>query len=90
MAIYLLCRKNNDWPELARLFCENVICKRGIPDNIVTDRGTQFTSQFGTRVCSQLSTDHQLSTAFHPQTDGQTECQNQTMEQYLRAFCNYE
>jgi hypothetical protein len=90
MAIYLPCRKDIDSPELARLFFEHVICKRGVPDNIVTDRGTQFTSRFWTRVCSHLSTDHRLSTAFHPQTDGQTERQNQTMEQYLRAFCNYE
>ena len=90
MAIYLPCRKDIDSPELARLFFEHVICKRGVHDNIVTDRGTQFTSRFWTRVCSHLSTDHRLSTAFHPQTDGQTERQNQTMEQYLRAFCNYE
>jgi len=90
MAIYLPCRKDIDSPELARLFFEHVICKRGVPDNIVTDRGTQFTCRFWTRVCSHLSTDHRLSTAFHPQTDGQTERQNQTMEQYLRAFCNYE
>jgi hypothetical protein len=90
MAIYLLCRKDIDSPELARLCFEHVICKRGVPDNIVTDRGTQFTSRFWTRVCSHFSTDHRLSTAFHPQTDGQTESQNQTMEQYLQAFCNYE
>jgi len=90
MAIYLPCRKDIDSPELARLSFEHVICKRGIPDNIVTDYGTQFTSQFWTRVCSHLSTDHQHSTAIHPQTDGQTDRHNQTMVQYLRAFCNYE
>jgi len=44
MAIYSLCRNDIDSPELARLFFEHVICKRGVPDNIVTDRGTQFTS----------------------------------------------
>ena len=46
MAIYLPCRKDIDSPELARLFFEHVICKCGVPDNIVTDRGTQFTSRF--------------------------------------------
>jgi len=90
MATYLPCRKDIDSPELARMFFDQVICKRGIVDNIVTDRGKEFTSRFWNRVCSLLCINHRLSTAFHPQTDGQTERQNQTMEQYLRAFCNYE
>jgi len=90
MAIYLPCRKDIDSPELARMFFEHVICKHGVPDNIITDCGTQFTSRFWARVCSHLSINHRLSTAFHPQTDGQTERQNQTMERHLRAFCNYE
>jgi hypothetical protein len=90
MAIYLPCRKDVDSPELARMFFEEVICKHGVPDNIVTDRGSQFTSRFWNRVCPHLSIDHRLSTSFHPQTDGQTERQNQTMEQYLRAFATYE
>ena len=90
MAIYLPCRKDIDSPEVAWLSFEHVICKRGVPDNIVTDRGTQFTSRFWIQVCSHLSTDHRLSTAFHLQTDGQTERQNQMIERYLRAFCNYE
>jgi len=90
MAIYLPCRKDIDSPELARLFFEHVICQHGIPDHIITDRGTQFTSRFWQRICSYMSIDHRASTAFHPQTDGQTERQNQTMEQYLRAYINYE
>jgi hypothetical protein len=90
MAIYQLCRKHVDSPELARMFFEEVICKHVVPSNIVTDRGFQFTSRFWDRVCSHLSIDHRLSTSFHPQTHGQIEWQNQTMEQYLRAFATYE
>ena len=90
ITIYLPCRKDIDSPELARLFFQHVICQRGVPDNTVTDRGTQFTSRFWTTVCSHLSTDHRLSAAFHLQTAGQTERPNQTTEQYLRAFCHYE
>jgi hypothetical protein len=90
MAIYLPCRKDIDSPELARMFFEHVICKHGVPNNIVTDCGTQYTSRLWTRVCSHMTIDHRLSTAFHPQTDGQTKRQNQTMEQYLRAFSNYK
>jgi len=44
MAIYLPCRKDIDSPELAQLFFLNVVCKRGVPDNIVIDHGTQFTT----------------------------------------------
>ena len=90
IVIYLPCREDIDSPELARMFFEHVICKQGVPDNITTDRVKEFTSRFWDRVCSHLSINHRLSTAFHPQTDGQTESPNQTMEQYLRAFCNYE
>jgi hypothetical protein len=90
MAIYLPCRKDLDSPELARMFFEHVICNHGVRDDIITDRGTQFTSRFWTRVCSHMSINHRLSMTFHPQTDGQMERCNQTMEQYLRAFCNYE
>ena len=88
IAIYLPCRKDNNSPELAQMFFEHVICKRSLPDNITTNRGKEFNSRFSDRVCSHLSINHRLSTAFHPQTDSQTERQNQTMEQYLRAFCN--
>ena len=90
MAICLPFRKDIDSPELARLFLQHVICKGGIPDNIVTDLGTQSPRPFRIGLCSHLGTDHRLATVFHPHRDGQTEHQSQTIEQYLRAFCNYE
>lgn len=85
MAIYPQCRKDIDSPELGRLFFEHVICRHRLPDNLITDRGRQFYSRFWKQVCSHLSIDHRLSRAFHPQTHGQTEKQNQTIEHYLRA-----
>jgi len=90
MANYLPCRRDIDSPEQPLTYFEHVICKRDIPDNIVTNRRQEFTSQFWNRVSSHLSISHRLSTAFQPQTDGQTEQQNQTMEQYIRVFSNYE
>jgi transposase InsO family protein len=72
------------------MFFERVICTQGVPDNIVRDCGKKFTSRFWKRICSHLSINHKLSTAFHPQTDGQTEQQIHTMGQYLQAFCNYD
>jgi hypothetical protein len=90
MAIYLPFCKDVDSAELARMFFKEVSCKHGVPSNIVTDRGSQFRSRFWNRGCSHLSIDHRLSTSFHPQTDGQTERQNQSMEQYLWAFATYK
>ena len=90
MVINLPWRKDIDSPELAQMFFEHVICKQGVPDNITTDCGQELTSRFWDRVCSHLRINHRLSNALHPQTDGETERQNQMMELYLRASCNYE
>jgi hypothetical protein len=90
MAIYLPCQMDIDSPELALMIFEHAICKDGVPDNSITGCGMQFTCRFWTRVCSHLSINHRVSTAFHLQTDGQPERQNTTMEQYLRAFCIYK
>jgi len=90
MATHPPCRKNIDSPELAQMFFEHVISKCDVPDNITTDRGKEFTSRFWDRVCSHLSINHQLSTSIHLQTDRQTVWHSQMMQQYLRAFCDYE
>ena len=72
----------------ADAFIVNIFRLHGFPDSIISDRGSQFTSDFWNRLCSLLSINHSLSTANHPQTDGQTERVNGILEQYLRCFIN--
>ncbi|KAJ1595875.1 hypothetical protein NDA14_005688 [Ustilago hordei] len=62
----------------------------GYPDHMVLDRGRQFISGAWKAFAEQMSVKHSLSTAYHPQTDGQTERVNQVIEQYIRMYCNYE
>jgi hypothetical protein len=86
MAIYIPALKTWDAKQFAESYFNHVILRYGIQKGIVSDRGSIFTSTFWTEICYQLQVKRRLSTAFHPQTDGQTERQNQTMEQYLRMF----
>lgn len=72
---------------LATLLLHHAFRQFGIPDGIVSDRGSLFTSKFWNALCWHLATKRRLSTAFHPQTDGQTERQNQSLEHYLRTYC---
>ena len=72
-------------PQLAALYMERIVCLHGVPKKIVFDRGTQFMSHFWQQVHSSLGTKLNFSTAYHPQTDGQTERVNQILEDMLRA-----
>nr|CAH66282.1 OSIGBa0116O04.4 [Oryza sativa] len=71
--------------KLAELYMARVVCLHGIPKKIVSDRGSQFTSKFWQKLQSELGTRLNFSTAYHPQTDGQTERVNQILEDMLRA-----
>ena len=64
---------------------KRIVCLHGVPKKIVSDRGTQFTSHFWKQLHEVLGTRLEFSTAFHPQTDGQTERVNQILEDMLRA-----
>jgi transposase InsO family protein len=87
---YLACRKDIDAPAMARLLYKEVFSKVGILRSIILDRGTLFTLIWWSTFCYHLTVKRRLSTAFHPQTDGQTERQNQTLKNYLRAYINYQ
>ena len=90
MCLYVPTNKTCTSVELGRIVIDEVICRFGVPDGIVSDRGSVFTSAYWEEFCVEAQVSRKLSTAFHPQTDGQTERQNQTLEQYLRIFCNEE
>ena len=79
-----------DAPGLAEVIINVVVQHHGLPDSIVTDQGSFFTSKFWSLLCYFFGIKRRLSTAFHPQIDGQTERQNNTIEIYLRAFVNFE
>ena len=88
MVRYLPTNKTVNAEELAELFFEDIATRYGCPRGIVSDRGSVFTSEFWSEFCFAAKVKRRLSTAFHPQTDGQTERQNQTLEYYLRVYCD--
>jgi hypothetical protein len=76
--------------ETATLYLRHVFKHHGLPLDIVSDRGPQFTSRLMSALLELCDIKGNKSTAFHPQTDGQTERVNQVLEQYLRIFCDYQ
>jgi transposase InsO family protein len=70
---------------LAELYISWIVCLHGVPKKIVSDRGTQFTSHFWQQLHEALGTHLNFSSAFHPQTDSQTERTNQILEDMLTA-----
>lgn len=72
----------------ARLFLNQVWRNHGLPEQVISDRGPQFVASFTRELHRMLQIDTRPSTAFHPQTDGQTERVNMEIEQYLRMFVN--
>ena len=73
-------------PELARIFIAVIVVRYGIPKSIVSDRDPRFTAHFWKAFWAQLQTTLAMSTAYHPQTDGQTERANRTMEDMMAHF----
>ena len=82
------CTSTVDAKDLADLFIQWAFHLHGLPWTITSDRGPQFASYFWGRLCERLQIGRRMSTAFHPQTDGQTERFNSVMEQYLRSYVN--
>ena len=83
-AIFLPCHKTIDTTGVAVLYSAWIFPFYGIPKRIISDRDPRFTAQFIQQLCTVLGINQNLSTAYHPQMDGQSEQANQRVEQYLR------
>ena len=90
MAHFLPCTKSITSQETADLVMREVFKHHGLPDDIISDRGPQFISKFWKHMFKLLHISVKLSSGYHPETNGQTERTNQTLEQYLRCFINYQ
>ena len=74
--------------DVAALFRDRIFCLHGMPQSIVSDRDVKFTSAFWTELHRLLGVRLNLSTAYHPQSDGQSERMNRVLEDMLRHFVN--
>jgi len=76
--------------ELALIFLKEILRLHGFPETIISDRDTWLTSKFWVSLMQLLQVKLNVSTAFHHETNGQTEWVSQTLEQYLRSYCSYQ
>lgn len=76
--------------QLAQLFVIHVFSKHGVPSHVTCDRGSEFVSRFFRSLGEALDMRIHFTSGYHPEADGQTERVNQTLEQYLRMYCNYQ
>jgi len=90
MALFIPTFRNIDAEDLACIFLSQVFAKHGTPTNIISDWGKHFISRFWSSLCQLLGIKANLLTAYHPETNGQTEWVNRILEQYLQVYINYQ
>ncbi|GKB32644.1 putative reverse transcriptase domain-containing protein [Tanacetum coccineum] len=84
-AHFLPMREDYKMERLARLYLNEIVARHGVPISIISDRDSRFTSRFWQSMQEALGTRLDMSTAYHPQTDGQSKRTIQTLEDMLRA-----
>ncbi|GJR79952.1 putative reverse transcriptase domain-containing protein [Tanacetum coccineum] len=85
-AHFLPMKKTDSIEKLAQLYLKEIVCKHGVPTSIISDRDSLFTSRFWKSLQEAMGTQLDMSTAYHPETDGQSERTIQTLEDMLRAY----
>ena len=90
MALFIPTCCDIDAEDLAHIFLSQVFTKHGTLTDIISNWGKHFILQFWKSLCQLLGIKANISTAYHPETDGQTKWVNQILEQYLQVYINYQ
>jgi hypothetical protein len=87
-ALFIPCNETITAEGVAELYLQHVFKRFGLPQKIISDRDPRLAGKFAKALCAALGITQNMSTAFHPRTDGQSERTNQGLEQYLRFYVN--
>ena len=88
-SIFIPCNETINAEQMAKLYATYILPHYGLPRHIISNHDPRFTSAFSRELCCTLGISQNISTAYHPQTDGQSERTNQHLEQYLQIFIDY-
>jgi Integrase zinc binding domain len=88
--VFIPCDKTIDALNAAQLYTKHVFPYYGAPKKIISNRDPRFTAQLAKELCQLLNIKQNISTAYHPQNEGQSERLNQWLEQYVRIYTNYQ
>ena len=90
MLIVIPCRETITAEGVAELFLRQIFPQFGLPSKIISDRDPRFTSKFMKELCCLMGITQNMSMAYHPRTDGQSERSNQWLEQYLQFWVDHQ
>jgi hypothetical protein len=88
--VFIPCKETDGTERMVELYTQHVVPHYGIPTKIISDRNPRLTAELFKELCNTFGIRRNMSTAYHPQTDGQSERTNQTLETFLRIFCNHQ
>ena len=89
-SMFILTHNSINSEGLASLFIQHIFSKHRLPSHIMSDRGTEFTFKFFKILATALDMKLYFSAGYHPEANRQTERKNETLEQYLQIYCNYQ
>jgi len=89
-AIFTPTTNTLDSTTLATLFISQIFSKHGVPSHVTLDCGSEFTSRFSKSLAQALGMRLHFTSGYHPEADRQSERVNQTLEQYIWMYCNYQ
>ena len=89
-AIFIATHDTITFTQLAELFVIHVFSKHGVPTHVTSNRRPKFVSHFFRSLRKALNMKLHFTSTYHPEGDGQTKRTNQTLEQYLYMYCNYQ